>query len=86
MAWLAILFSFILLIESFWLFAWSAHVAPFLEKAAPAYLVVSLVILWTTYGRCRKKPPPTGRNVVILAGVLLFLFGALVGLVAVRLS
>ncbi len=51
---LAILTSLLCAVEAFWLFGWSAHVAPWLETWAPLYFIGSLAAIGFSYRRLRR--------------------------------
>ena len=82
--WLGLAFTFLLLVQSFWLFAWSAHVARILEWAAPLYCVLSITLLWWAYFFIEKRSlrHKTLRFLAIFLGI--FGLGCLLGLAAIR--
>ena len=82
MIWIAILFTLLLVVESFWLFAWSAHVAPILEIGAPLFCMLSVLSLWTVYGFLKKRKIVHKKAVLLAAGFAVILMGAIVGSVA----
>jgi hypothetical protein len=65
---LAVFTTLLLILESFWLFAWSAHVAPWLEKGAPTYLIVSVVLVWFSYSQFAKSKWSRGRFIAACCG------------------
>jgi len=82
--WFALVFTLLLLVQSFWLFAWSAHVARILKWAAPLYCVFSITFLWWACLFIEKRRPQhkTLRFLVISLGI--FGLGCLLGLAAIQ--
>jgi hypothetical protein len=77
------LFTLLLSAESLWLFALSAHVARFMETAAPIFWVVGVPVLWFTYWRSRSLPRKRAALRTLFVGVSLFTAGAVLGLIAI---
>jgi hypothetical protein len=75
---LAVLFTLLLSAESLWMFALSAHVAPFMETAAPLFWLSALAALWSAYARARRRALP-----VLAAGAALLAVGAGLGAIAI---
>jgi hypothetical protein len=80
---LALVFTLLLSAESLWLFALSAHVARFMETAAPIFWLVALTVLWLTYWRGRSLPRKRAALCTLLVGVSLLAAGAALGLIVI---
>lgn len=80
---LALLFTLLLSVESLWLFALSAHIARFMEIAAPIFWVMSLCALWVTYLRNRPSSRKLAALRTLLIGVALVGVGAILGVIAI---
>src|SRR3990170_3252761 len=82
--WLALGFTFLLLVQSFWLFAWSAHVARILEWAAPLYCVLSITLLRGAYFFIEKGRSKHKTLLFLAISLGIFGLGCLLGLAAIQ--
>jgi hypothetical protein len=80
---LALLFTLLLSVESLWLFALSAHIARFMELAAPIFWMVSLCTLWVMYVRDRSSSHLGAARRMLLVGIALAGAGAILGFIAI---
>lgn len=79
---LPLLFTLILSAESLWLFALSAHIARFMERAAPVFWAASLCAVWLVHFRTRTLAPRPAALRALLAGAGCAGAGAVLGAVA----
>jgi hypothetical protein len=80
---LELLFILLLSVESLWLFALSAHIARFMEIAAPIFWMFSLCILWAVHSRDRTSSRRRAALHTLLTGILLVAAGATLGFIAI---
>lgn len=81
---IAILFTLLLsAAESLWLFALSAHIARFMEKAAPIYWIASLGGLWAAYFHVRSLARLRAALRVFMVAVALMASGVVLGIIAI---
>lgn len=80
---LALFFTALLSAESLWMFALSAHIARFMELAAPVFWVASLCGVWATYFRNRSAPRRLAALRTLGVGVGVFALGAVIGAIAI---
>lgn len=80
-----LLFTVLLSAESLWLFALSAHVARFMETAAPIFWLVSVSLLWLAHFHAPAASYKHPALRMLLIGIALFAAGAGLGFVAITM-
>ncbi len=83
---IAILFTLLLSAESLWLFALSAHIARFMETAAPIYWIASLGGVWAAHFHGRSLARRRAALRVFVVGVALMVSGAVLGATAIAFA